>query len=188
MRVAPDLPGAGGYRIHPLFVGTRYTVAMRYMSVALLLSCLLLAACASGPVYRPAPTPHDYGYRDAALTQTHYQVSFSGGYGLAQETVRKLALYRAAQLTLQHGADRLRVVSRQTNGITTGGPRTTASLGYGYPFWGFGVGFAPVPQRTRYETVMEIQIGPQVPESGPDVYDAVSVEQHLAGLVAAASK
>lgn len=154
----------------------------------MLLSCLLLAGCASGPVYRPAPTANDYGYRDAALTQTHYQISFAGGYGLAQETVRKLALYRAAQVTLAHDADRFRVVSQQTDDVTTGGPRTTARLGYGYPFWGFGVGFAPVPQRTRYETVMDIQIGPQVPESGPGVYDATSVKQHLAGLVAAASK
>src|SRR5699024_10735832 len=114
----------------------------RSLPIALLCS-VLLVACASGPVYRPASGAHDYGYRDTALTQTQYQVSFAGGYGLAQETVRKLALYRAAQVTLQHGATRFRVVARQTTPVTTGGPRTTFGFGYGYPFWGLGVGYAP---------------------------------------------
>lgn len=161
---------------------------MRYASLILLSGCLLLAACASGPVYRPAPTANDYGYRDAPLTQTQYQVSFAGGYGLAQETVRKLALYRAAQVTLQHGATHFRVVARHTDHVSTGGVSPSARLGYGYPFWGFGIGVTHTPRRTRYETILEIQLGPDVPKAGPNVYAAASVKQHLSGLVAAASR
>ena len=148
---------------------------------------LVLCACAAGPVYRPATAANGYGYRDSALTDSHYQVSFAGGYGLAQDSVRKFALYRAAQVTLAHGASRFRVVSRQTTPVTTGGGHSTLGVGFGHPFWGLGVGYAPVPRRTRYETVLDIKIGAGVPASGPDVYDAASVVQHLADWVAAAN-
>lgn len=156
--------------------------SMKTMLATVLVGCLVLAGCASGPMYRPAPTANDYGYRDSALTGTRYQVSFAAGYGVAVETVRKLALLRAAQVALIHGSDRFQVVSRETNNVTTGGSLPMTSFGYGYPFWGVGVGFVRVPHRTRYETVLEIEVGSQVPLSGADVYDAASVKQHLLKL------
>ena len=39
--------------------------------------------------------------------------------------------------------------------------------------------------RTRYETVLEIQIGDDVPEQGQDVYDAVELKRNLSPAVAA---
>lgn len=155
---------------------------MKTMLAGALLGCLLLAGCAGGPIYRPAPTANDFGYHDAALTRTRYQVSFAAGYGVAAETVRKLALLRAAEVALLHGSERFQVVARETNDVTTGGPMPMASFGYGYPFWSGGLGFTYMPYRTRYETVLEIEIGPDVPQSGPHVYDAASVQQHLLGL------
>lgn len=152
----------------------------------------LLAGCASGPVYRPAAQPGDYGYRDTMLTSQHYRVSFAGGYGTARETVENFALYRAADLALSHGAERFRVVSRQTSPITENenfGPTASVGYGWGYPFWSTGVGYGTSSvSRTRYESVLQIQIGSDVPAQGPDVYDARQIKQNLSAEVAAAQR
>lgn len=154
---------------------------MKSMLMGAMLGCMLLAGCASGPVYRPASTPNDYGYRETALADTRYQVSFAGGYGVAREIVQQLALFRAAQVALSQGAESFRVVSRTSDAVTDYSTPVT-TIGYGYPFWGTSFGFASSYERTRYETVLEIQIGPDIPESGPDVYDAGEIKRHLAAL------
>lgn len=154
---------------------------MKTLLARVVLGCLLLAGCTSLPVYRPASTANDYGYRATALTDTRYRVSFAGGYGVARGTVQNLALYRAAQVALSHGAVRFRVVSRET-GAVTDHAAPVATIGYGYPFWGASIGIAHTFGRKRYETLLEIQIGPNVPESGPNIYNAVEIKQHLAAL------
>ncbi|HET7315188.1 CC0125/CC1285 family lipoprotein [Salinisphaera sp.] len=150
----------------------------------------LLAGCASGPVYRPAAQPGDYGYRDTMLTHQHYRVSFSGGYGTARETVDNFALFRAAQVALSHGADHFRVVSWHTSPITEStafGP--TASIGYGYPLWSTGFGYSTGSvSRTRYESVLQIQIGADVPDQGPHIYNARQIKQNLSPEVAAVER
>lgn len=160
---------------------------MRFICLAALLA--LLAGCASGPAYRPAARPGDYGYRDTMLTTEHYRVSFTGDDGTARETVENFALFRAADLALSHGYDRFRVVSRDTSPITENtdaGPSATVGYGWGYPFWGTGIGYSTGGvSRTRYETVLQLQIGPDVPKDGPDVYNANQVKQNLSAAVAA---
>lgn len=159
--------------------------------VSALLLCALLAGCASGPVYRAAPAPGDYGYRDTRLTADHYRVSFSGDDGVARETVENFALFRAAQVALDHGSPRFRVVSRETSPITDyadTGPTVGFGYGWGYPFWGTGIGYqTSIVSRTRYQTVLQIQIGSAVPKQGPDVYNAEQVKQNLSAEVAAQS-
>lgn len=149
----------------------------------------LLAGCASGPVYRPAAEPGGYGYRDTQLTAQHYRVSFAGDDGTARETVENFAMFRAADLALSHGYDRFRVVSRQTSPITENtdyGPNASFGYGWGYPFWGTGVGYSTNSvSRTRYESVLQIQVGPDVPDQGPDIYDARQLKQNLSPEVAA---
>lgn len=149
----------------------------------------LLAGCASGPAYRPAAQPGDYGYRDTMLTAQHYRVSFAGDDGTARETVDNFALFRAADLALSHGADHFRVVSQQTSPITENtdyGPSASVGYGWGYPFWGTGIGYGTNSvSRTRYESVLQIQIGPDVPDQGPNVYDARQIKQNLSPEVAA---
>ncbi|KEZ77497.1 hypothetical protein C41B8_09861 [Salinisphaera hydrothermalis C41B8] len=160
---------------------------MRFLGLMALIA--LLAGCASGPVYRAAEKPGDYGYRDTMLTSQHYRVSFSGDDGTARETVDNFAMFRAAQVALSHGYDRFRVVSQQTSPITETtdyGPSAAVGYGWGYPFWGTGIGYSTGSvSRTRYETVLQIQIGPDVPKEGPDVYDALQIKQNLAAEVAA---
>ena len=157
--------------------------------VLLSILALLLAGCATGPVYKAADQPGDYGYRSTMLTPDQFRVSFSGGYGTARETVENFALFRAAEVTLERGASRFQVVSRETSPITeTSGSGPTASVGYGwgFPYWGAGIGYGTsISSRTRYETVLQIRIGGDLPRQGPDIYDAREVKQHLAGQVAA---
>lgn len=79
-------------------------------TVPLLLG-LLLAACASAPVYRPADSDGDVGYRATRLTQNQYRVVFHGNRSTSAEAVRDYALLRAAELTLENGYDWFEVVS-----------------------------------------------------------------------------
>lgn len=157
---------------------------MKTLFIGLLALTVLLSGCASGPAYRSAAEPGDYGYRDARLTAHHYRVSFSGDYGTARETVENFALFRAAQVTLLHGDDHFRVVSQQTLPITEHadyGPTASFGYGWGSPFWAGGIGLrTPGEARTRYESVIQIEIGPDVPDQGPDIYDAHQVRQNLA--------
>lgn len=153
---------------------------------------VLLAGCASGPVYRPAAKPGDYGYRDTMLTAQHYRVSFAGDDSTARETVENFALFRAADVALSHGAAHFRVVSRETSPITENsryGPSASVGYGWGYPFWGTGIGYGTGGvSRTRYESVLQIQVGADVPDQGPDIYDARQVKKNLSAEVAAAQR
>ncbi len=153
---------------------------MKTILVSTLLGCLLLAGCASAPVYRAASSPNDYGYRDTALTSSRFRVRFAGGYGVARETVENLALLRAAQVALAHGSQRFRVVSSDTDSITDyDQPRVSVGYGRGWGYWGSGVGISHSYAYARYETVLEIQIGADLPAKGEHIYNAKEVEQHL---------
>lgn len=159
---------------------------------ALVLSLSIgLVACASGPVYRPAPEPGSYGYRDTMLTSDQYRVSFAGGYGTARETVENFALFRAADLALSHGQTYFRVNSRETSPIVNQsnyGPTASVGYGWGWPYWGTSVGYTGGRgyTETRYETVLQIQLGADLPKDGPNVYNAQQLKQNLAPAVAQA--
>jgi len=152
--------------------------------------CLGLAACTSGPIYRPAPEPGDYGYRDTVLTSEQYRVSFAGSYGTARETVENYALYRAADLVISQGHPRFRITSRETSPIVNQsnyGPTASVGYGGGYPYFGTGIGYSGGRgyTETRYETVLQIQVGKDVPADGPNVYNALQLKQNLSASVAA---
>lgn len=156
---------------------------MKWASVPVVLGCLLLAGCASTLIYRAAPTPNDYGYRNLALTDTRFRVSFSGGYGVARETVQNLALFRAAQVALSHNARRFRVISGKTQSIRGhDAPVTTLSYGFGDIFWRSGVAVSRASTQVRYQSVLEIRIGSGIPSQGPDIYNAMALKRHLAAL------
>ena len=158
-------------------------------AAALTLAAALLAGCASGPVYRAAPAPGDYGYRDTQLTAQQFRVSFAGDSGVARETVENFALFRAAEVAIAHGAPRFQVTSRETAPITSHsdyGPSANVGYGWGFPYWGTGVGYSTGgASRTRYETSLLIRIGPDVPAQAADVFDAREIKANLAAMVAA---
>jgi len=160
---------------------------MRWLIIAVF--CALVTACASGPAYRPAAEPDDYGYRDTQLTSDRFRVSFAGDYGTARETVENFALFRAADVALAHDQATFRITSRESSPVTSngGGPSTSIGYGFGYPYWGTGVGYSTGGvSRTRYEAVVEIQLGAEVPDAGPDVYNAIEIKRNLSASVATA--
>lgn len=161
---------------------------MNTRSACIVILCAVLSACASGPVYRAAPEPGSYGYRDTMLTDDQYRVSFSGDYGTARETVENFALFRAADVALNHGRDHFRIASRETSPIVSHGnygPTASVGYGWGFPYWGTGVGYSGGGKsETRYETVLQIQLGTDVPEDGPDIYNALQLKKNLAPIVA----
>lgn len=149
---------------------------------------LLVAGCVSQPGYHPAGSPGGFGYRNSALSGDHYRIAYAGSYGLPRSVVAKFALYRAAEVTLAHGAERFRVVSRQTSPITTTESLPSARVGFGVgwgsPYFGTGFGFPiSVSSDTRYESVLIIRIGSEVPEDGPRVYNAEDVKRHLENVI-----
>lgn len=165
---------------------------MNIRTACIVVLCLGLTACASGPVYRAASNPGGYGYRDTMLTSDQYRVSFSGDYGTARETVENFALFRAADVALSRGYDYFRVNSRETSPIVSqGNYGPTASVGYGlgFPYWGTGIGYTGGGvTETRYEAVLQIQLGADLPKNGPNVYNALQLKQNLAPVVAQAQQ
>lgn len=147
---------------------------------------LLVAGCATSTLYQPAPEPEAYGYRDFSLTSERYRVSFTGNHLTSRETVETYALYRAAEVALAAGYEHFRLISRDTEattsyqGFSTG--VGTVGFGYGYwggPYFGSGIGISNAEPSTRYRTVAEIQVGPEVGDDGPDIYDARELKAKL---------
>jgi len=64
---------------------------------------LALAACAGGPVYRPASSEGAVGYTDMPLSGGHYLVTFTGSQNMDLEEVRQYLRRREAELTLHEG-------------------------------------------------------------------------------------
>jgi hypothetical protein len=98
---------------------------------------LLLAGCETETPYRPA-VGHGFnnggGYSDRQIEANRFQITFSGNTVTSRDTVEKYLLYRAAELTVQHGDDYFILADRNTDKQT----RTYATPGpYGGP-WGPG--------------------------------------------------
>src|SRR3546814_2827625 len=79
---------------------------------AFLLVTLLLAACASPQPSLYAPLAGRDGYAQEELGKGLYRVSFQGNHVTSRERTEAYALYRAAELTLELGAERFIVHDR----------------------------------------------------------------------------
>jgi hypothetical protein len=163
------------------------------VALALALGSIVLAACQTGPIYRPRGPGDSYGYTDQRLTQNRYRVTFTGGSGTRREIVEDSLLRRSAEVTLQNGFTHFVFDARDTEptGYYRGGfgPRTSFGFGFGSSrffgprpwYWSsfaFGGGFpygdayAPV----RYEAYAEIvMLNPQQAAGEPDAIDAREV-------------
>lgn len=138
---------------------------------------IVLAGCASATLYQPAATPEAYGYRAINLTPDRYRVSFTGNYLTPREKVETYALYRAAEVTVEAGYERFKLVSRETEAITdydSGGGVTIGYGGFWNPFFGgISTGLGGGDTDNRYRTVAEILVGPRIEGAeGADIYDA----------------
>ncbi len=176
---------------------------------------LALAACATPTPYQPASGQGFYrnGYSDQQIEPNRYQVSFSGNSLTSRETVERYLLYRAAQLTLEHGYDHFLLADRDTNlrsrtystpgwggagfggGFGWGGWGPAwryRSAGFGWrrwdPFWGDPFFDRSVDIRTvdKYEAMAEIVLGRGAkPRDNIRAFDARSVLQSLGPTVTA---
>ena len=89
------------------------------------LSVLTLAACSSSPTPQAASNAWSEGYTQRALSANRYLVEYRMD-GSDYQRAYDLALWRAAQLTLEHGYDMFEVVSRDS--ATDPGARASASF------------------------------------------------------------
>ena len=89
------------------------------------LSALTLAACASNPTPRAASNAWSEGYSERALSSNRYLVEYRME-GSDYQRAYDLALWRAAQLTLERGYRTFEVVSRDSD--TDVGARPTMAF------------------------------------------------------------
>ena len=179
------------------------------LSAAAALS-LGLAACETATPYQPAPpgptqASNGYGYRDYRVDAAHWRVTFAGNSLTSRETVEKYLLYRAAELTLQQGADWFQTTDRHTERNTSyygaGDPFYASpfwsTYGWGWrPYWGYGGAFGwrtwdpwrggpfwandiDIQQVNRFEASAEIVIGRGPAPEGQRVFNAHEVVANL---------
>ena len=154
------------------------------LPVASLAACVALAACAPTPtVYAPAGADAGgVGYDQIRIENDRWRVSFNGGPAASPAEVERLALRRAAEITLQHGQDWFRVVDRrldqtgsQSSPVRLGGGVGLGVGSSGFRSSGVGLGLTLSPSDERRTTVtLEILTGGGDPR--PDgAFDAATV-------------
>ncbi len=139
-----------------------------------------------------APTPYQQavdgqGYRDQAIEEDRYRVTFSGNSVTPRETVENYVLFRAAELTLQTGHAWFRIVDQDVTADIA--YRTTAmsalpAAGIApFPYYVYrGPVFIEADSRpvTRYEAVAVIGVHAGERPAGDDrAYDAAKVMEIL---------
>jgi hypothetical protein len=92
--------------------------------IAASLSALSLAACASTPKPREANGAYAEGYTERALSANRYLISYRMD-GADYQRAYDLALWRAAQLSLENGYPAFEVVSRESDTDPGVRPATT---------------------------------------------------------------
>lgn len=156
---------------------------MSRISAVIIASTLMLAACATPTtVYAPANNS-GIGFQDQKIESNRFSVIFTGDTDASMLEVEKLALRRAAEVTLANNASWFRVVTRSTDligGSKNRGTNVGVSAGgssRGYSGVGVGIGIDLTPTRKAYETRLEILTGSDLkPTTDEDmVYDAKSI-------------
>jgi hypothetical protein len=95
----------------------------------------MAAACQTPTPYQPATTPSGDGYSTQQLESNRFRVSFKGNSLTTRQTVDTYMLYRAAEVTLQNGADYFVIVNKDVD-------KNTAYENYGDDLaWGWGGGW-----------------------------------------------
>ncbi|HMA15755.1 MAG: CC0125/CC1285 family lipoprotein [Bacteroidota bacterium] len=99
-----------------------------------LLVMLLLAACAGPQPSLYAPRDGRDGYAQEELGKGLFRVTFQGNHVTSRERAEDYALYRAAELTLEVGAERFAVHDRLTERFTKVTREYYDPYPYG-PYW-----------------------------------------------------
>jgi hypothetical protein len=152
----------------------------------------LLGACKGQPTpYQPAVD--GYGYSEQRIEDNRYRVIFAGNDHTRADTVQNYLLYRAAEVTLNHGYDYFTMVDRYLDRSTrySGSSSTTELGGYvtedgDYVSGSFFSDYSADPFH-RYTTYAEmVMFKGEKPASDVRAYDARSVLRQLSPSIAAA--
>ena len=149
---------------------------------------VLVAACASTPAYGPAAKSGAMGYEALQIENNRFRVSYTD---TDAAKARDRALLRAAEVTLEQGAEWFEVTSSYSSDESVGdrAPRSSVTIGgssgsYGRSSVGVGVGIGfPIGGSSggKVTEVLEILVGSGEKPDRPNVYDARSVDINLRG-------
>jgi hypothetical protein len=160
----------------------------------LVIGLCVLAACETGPTYKPKGPGESVGYSDKQLSQNRYRVSFTGRNITPREEVEEFLLRRAAEVTLAAGFTHFVFDTRNTEAKTY--YRTTFDAwaewgppyypGYGGWYWSSWP-FSPQPiindttPITHYTAYAEIRmLKADEAAKTPEAFSAADVLAHLA--------
>ncbi len=109
---------------------------MKRLVLTAVATAALLAGCATPTPYQPlgAPTGVRGGFSEQQIERNRFRVMFSGNQFTSRERVENYLLYRAAELTTQHGFDGFTMVDRDTDRRTS---VQTIPRAYNPGPWGF---------------------------------------------------
>ncbi|MFN3834354.1 MAG: CC0125/CC1285 family lipoprotein [Glycocaulis sp.] len=139
---------------------------VRLAVLAAFASAALAACSASQTVYGPAAgqSGRALGYDSLRIEQNRWRVSFTAGPDVSAAHAERLALRRAAELTLENGYDWFELVDRRidTTGsasspVRVGGSVGTAIGSGGYRSTGVGLGVGISPGQER-RTIVSLEI------------------------------
>jgi len=176
----------------------------RFILRASTIACfLVIAGCTTPTPYQPLARHGGSagGYSDQQIESNRFRVTFAGNSMTSRETVETYLLYRAAQLTVEHGADWFVMADRNTekrSNTYVDQPFSPGPFGYWGPAWRYrGAGFGwrswdpfwgdpfwdrsiDVTTVNRYEAMAEIVTGrgPK-PPNNPRAFDAREVLANL---------
>ncbi|HEY1078030.1 MAG TPA: hypothetical protein VGE51_15160 [Fontimonas sp.] len=150
---------------------------------------LAVTACATTTPYQPREGKRGYGYSEQMLESNRYRVNYTGNASTPRETVENYLLYRAAELTLQHGYNYFKIAQQDTDRNTE--YRQSFSGGYGgfyggYYRWGptFGLGASTTTSESEYEAqAMILMFKGAKPADDAGAFDANEVRQNLQPLI-----
>ena len=177
-------------------------------AAAATLAVTLLAACATGPVYKPRAPGETVGYTDLQLSPNRYRVTFSANSATKREDVENYLLRRAAEVTLAAGYTHFVFDQRDTEAKTYYredfidpyfgspyyyGPRFWYWSNGPYPYYppypgylgpgfgyGPGYGYGDLRPVTSYSAYAEIvMLNPMDAADNPRAIDAQSLLQQL---------
>lgn len=149
---------------------------------------VLLAACATTTPYQPREGKRGHGYSEQMLESNRYRVNYSGNSSTPRETVENYLLYRAAELTLQHGYSYFKIAQQDTDRNTEYRHSFNGGFGglYGGYYWGpaFGLGATTSTSESQYEAqAMVLMFKGTKPADDPGAFDANEVRQNLQPLI-----
>lgn len=155
-------------------------------NAAAAIAVMAVTACATPTPYQPAVGPFGDGYTTQQIESNRFRISFKGNSLTTRQTVDTYMLYRAAEVTLQNGADYFVIVNKDVD-------KNTAYENYGNDLawgwgggWGWRHGFGPGPgfgggvdysrPINSYDAIADIVTyrGPKPPDNR-DAYDAREV-------------